>query len=129
PRCPCRFKVVTLSDANPFALPGGFIYVHRGLLEQVRTEGELSGVLAHEIAHVALRHPTNQVSKAYLAQAGLGILGGLLGGNRQSSTSQILGAVGGVGLNTLFLKFSRSIESQADVAGAQIMARAGYDPM
>src|SRR5205085_280944 len=104
------------------------IYVHRGLLENVRSEGELAGVMSHEIAHVALRHPTNQVSKAYLAQAGVGILGGLLGGRSQSGGAQILGALGGFGLNTLFLKFSRTAETQADIVGAQIMARAGYDP-
>ena len=124
-----QFKVVDVSEINAFALPGGFIYVNRGLISKARTEGELAGVMAHEIAHVALRHPTNQASKAYLAQAGLGILGGLLGGKSQSSTGQIIGSVGGFGLNTLFLKFSRSIESQADVVGTQIMARAGYNPI
>ena len=130
PKFNYQFKVANLSDLNAFALPGGFVYVHRGLLEQVRTEGELAGVMAHEIAHVALRHPTNQASKAYLAQAGLGVLGGLLGGRSgSSSTGQIVNAIGGFGMNTLFLKFSRSIESQADVAGSQIMARAGYDPI
>ena len=128
PKFAYRFKVVNLSDLNAFALPGGFIYVHRGLIDQVRTEGELAGVMAHEIAHVALRHPTNQASKAYLAQAGLGVLGGLLGGKSSSSTGQIVGAIGGFGMNTLFLKFSRSLETQADISGAQIMARAGYDP-
>jgi beta-barrel assembly-enhancing protease len=128
PRFNYRFRVANLSDVNAFALPGGYIYVHRGLIENSRSEGELAGVMAHEIAHVALRHPTNQVSKAYLAQAGIGILGGLLGGRSQSGTSQIVSAVGGFGLNTLFLKFSRTAESQADIAGAQIMARAGYDP-
>ena len=129
PKFAYQFKVVNASEINAFALPGGFIYLNRGLLEKARTEGELAGVMAHEIAHVALRHPTNQASKAYLAQAGLGILGGLLGGRSQTSTGQIIGAVGGFGMNTLFLKFSRSIESQADVVGSQIMARAGYDPM
>ncbi len=129
PKYNYQFKVANLSDVNAFALPGGFIYVHRGLLDKVRTEGELAGVMSHEIAHVALRHPTNQASKAYLAQAGLGVLGGLLGAKTQSSTGQIIGAIGGFGLNTLFLKFSRSAESQADIVGSQIMAKAGYDPI
>jgi Zn-dependent protease with chaperone function len=129
PKFAYRFKVVNSSQINAFALPGGFIYINRGLLESVRTEGELAGVIAHEISHVALRHPTNQASKAYLAQAGIGVLGGLLGGKSQSSTGQIIGAVGGFGLNTLFLKFSRSMESQADIVGSQIMSRAGYDPL
>lgn len=123
-----QFKVANLSDLNAFALPGGFIYVNRGLIQQVRSEGELAGVLAHEIAHVALRHPTNQASKAYLAEAGLGVLGGWLGGGT-SRTGDIVNAIGGFGMNTLFLKFSRSAESQADIVGSQIMARAGYDPM
>lgn len=123
---PYQFKVANLSDVNAFALPGGFIYVHRGLIERVRTEGELAGVMAHEIAHVALRHPTNRVSQAYLANAGIGILGGLLGSR---SSSNIVRAAGGFGLNSLMLKNSRSAEEQADIVGAQIMARAGYDPM
>ncbi|HEV8128894.1 MAG TPA: M48 family metallopeptidase [Candidatus Eisenbacteria bacterium] len=120
-----QFKVPNLSDINAFALPGGFVYVHRGLIQRVRSEGELAGVMAHEIAHVALRHQTNQASKAYLARAGLGVLGGLLGGK---SGNRVIEAVGGVGLNALFLKYSRSAEEQADIVGAQIMARAGYDP-
>lgn len=128
PKFAYQFKVANLSELNAFALPGGFIYVHRGLLQQVHSEGELAGVLAHEIAHVALRHPTNQASKAYLAQTGLGVLGGLLGSGR-SSTSQVVNAIGGFGMNTLFLKFSRSAESQADIVGSQIMSKAGYDPI
>lgn len=124
---PYQFKVVNVSDINAFALPGGFMYINRGLIEAAQGEGELAGVMAHEMAHVALRHGTNQASKAYLAQAGLGVLGGILGGG--GATGQIIGALGGFGLNTLFLKFSRTAEEQADVVGAQIMARAGYDPM
>ncbi len=126
---PYQFKIVNLSDINAFALPGGFVYVHRGLIERTRTEGELAGVMAHEIAHVALRHQTNQVSKAYLAKAGVGILGGLFGSRSKSTTGTIMGAVGGVGLNALFLRNSRSAEEQADIVGAQIMAKSGYDPM
>jgi Zn-dependent protease with chaperone function len=127
PQFTYRFRVANLSDVNAFALPGGYIYVHRGLIESVRSEGELAGVMSHEIAHVALRHPTNQVSKAYLAQAGVGILGGLLG-QHSGGASGIVNALGGFGLNSLFLKFSRTAESQADIVGSQIMARAGYDP-
>ncbi|MEW5979445.1 MAG: M48 family metallopeptidase [Acidobacteriota bacterium] len=129
PRFPYQFKVVNVSDINAFALPGGFMYVNRGLIEAAKSEGELAGVMAHEISHVALRHGTNQASKAYLAQAGLGVLGGLLGGGGAGSTSQIVGAVGGFGLNAVFLKFSRNAEEQADILGAQMLARAGYDPM
>jgi hypothetical protein len=104
------------------------MYVNRGLFEAARSEAELASVLAHEMAHVALRHGTHQASKAYLGQAGLGILGGLLGKNG-GNTAQIVNAVGGLGLNTVFLKFSRDAEYQADKGGAQIMAGAGYDPV
>ena len=128
PKFPYTFKVVNASDVNAFALPGGPTYVTRGLIETVRNEGELAGVMAHEIAHVALRHGTNQASKAYLANAGIGILGGLLGGGGGSTTAQIAQAVGGFGLNALFMKFSRTAETQADILGTQMMARAGYDP-
>ena len=128
PKFPYTFKVVNASDINAFALPGGPTYVTRGLIETVRNEGELAGVMAHEIAHVALRHGTNQASKAYLANAGIGILGGILGGGSGSTTAQIAQAVGGFGLNALFMKFSRTAETQADILGTQMMARAGYDP-
>jgi beta-barrel assembly-enhancing protease len=123
---PYQIRVVNASDINAFSLPGGFMYVNRGLIEAARSEPELAGVLAHEMAHVALRHGTHQASKAYLTQAGLGILGGLLGRGR--NPSQVFQVIGGLGLNALFLKFSRDIEYQADTVGAQIMARAGYDP-
>jgi Zn-dependent protease with chaperone function len=125
-RYPYSFKIVNASDINAFALPGGPIYINRGTIEAAQNEGELAAVISHEIAHVALRHGTNQASKAYLAQAGLGVLGGILG---QGKASTIIGAVGGFGLNTLFLKYSRDAETQADVIGAQIMASAGYDPL
>jgi hypothetical protein len=121
---PYQFKLVNVSDINAFALPGGFMYVNRGLVEVSRNEGELAGVMAHEIAHVALRHGTNQASKASLAQAGLAALGG-----KGGSTAQVIQAVGGFGMNSLFLKFSRSAEQQADLLGTQILAQAGYNPL
>lgn len=128
PQFQYRFRVVNASDINAFALPGGYIYLNRGIIENAQNEGEVAGVLAHEIAHSALRHGTHQASKAYAAQAGLQILGGLLGGKVGNNTAQILNTVGGVGLNALFLKFSRELETQADVRGAQILAASGYTP-
>ncbi len=128
PEFPYRFRVVNASDINAFALPGGPVYINRGVLEQARNEGEVAGVIAHEIAHVALRHGTHQASKAYAAQAGLSILGGILGGKIGSNTAQILNTVGGIGLNALFLKYSRDLESQADIRGSQILAASGYSP-
>jgi predicted Zn-dependent protease len=128
PRFEYRARVVNAADLNAFALPGGYIYVNRGLIEAVRNEGELAGVLAHEMAHVAQRHGTSQVSKAYGAQLGLGLLSGVLGGrdNRLGMGEQI---VGSLGLNALFMKFSRNAENEADRVGAGMMASAGYDPM
>jgi Zn-dependent protease with chaperone function len=126
-RYPYAIKAVNDPAINAFALPGGPMYVNRGLVEAARSEAELASVLAHEMAHVALRHGTHQASKAYLGQAGLGILGGLLGKNG-GNTAQIVNAVGGLGLNAVFLKFSRDAEYQADLIGAQIMAKAGYNP-
>jgi Zn-dependent protease with chaperone function len=125
---PYQFKIVNASDINAFALPGGYLYLNRGLIEAAGSEGMLAGVMAHEMSHVALRHGTNQASKAYLGQTGLGILGGLVAKDNRS-TQKTIGAVGGFGLNALFLKFSRTDESQADVVGSQILAKAGYDPM
>ena len=123
-----QFHVVNQSDINAFALPGGFVYVNRGVLDNARNEGEVAGVLAHEISHVALRHGTHQASKAYAAQAGISILGGLLGGHVGQGAAEVINAVGGLGLNALFLKYSRDLESQADIRGAQILAASGYAP-
>lgn len=128
PQFQYRFRVVNQADINAFALPGGFIYVNRGVIDQSRNEGELAGVIAHEISHVALRHGTHQASKAYLAQAGISILGGVLGGHVGEGAAQIINTVGGIGLNALFLKYSRDLETQADIRGAQIMAASGYNP-
>jgi Zn-dependent protease with chaperone function len=126
-RFPYSIKAVNATEINAFALPGGPMYVHRGLITASRSEAELAGVLAHEMSHVVLRHGTEQASKAYLGEAGLSLLGGLLG--RGNTTSQIMNAVGGFGLNAAFLKFSRSDEREADALGAELMHKAGYDPL
>src|SRR5512145_2351166 len=98
-------------------LSGGYLYLNRGLIEAAKSEGMLAGVMAHEMAHVALRHGTNQASKAYLGQTGIGILGGLVSQDNRS-TARTMNVVGGFGLNALFLKFSRTDEGQADIVGA-----------
>jgi len=128
PKFDYQFHVVNSSQINAFALPGGFIFVNRGVLEIAKNDGEVAGVLAHEIAHVALRHGTHQATKAYAASAGLSILGSIVGGKAGHNAGDIINVVGGVGLNTLFLKYSRDLETQADVRGAQILAANGYSP-
>ena len=118
------FKVVNASDINAFALPGGPMYVNRGMIDAARREGEMAGVMAHEISHVALRHGTAQATKAqkYGLLAGIaGIAGTILGGPGVGQLAQAPFAV-------YFLKFSREYETEADILGAQIMAGAGYDP-
>ena len=127
-RWPYQIKVVNASDVNAFALPAGFMYVNRGTIEAARNESELAGVLAHEMAHVAERHGTEQLTKAYGVQAGAGLLAQILAGRdgRLGLPEQL---VGSLGLNALMMKFSRDAENEADRVGAQTMARAGYDPM
>ena len=118
------FKVVNARDINAFALPGGPMYVNRGMIEAARNEGEMAGVMAHEIAHVALRHGTAQATKGqkYGLLAGIaGIAGTILGGQQVGQLAQAPFAV-------YLLKFSREYETEADILGAQIMAQAGYDP-
>ncbi len=118
------FHVVDDREANAFALPGGRVYVNSGLLGTAGGEGELAGVLAHEISHVALRHGTASASKALFAELGVALLGELIGGKKGEAVQ--LGAYAGASL--YLLKFSRDYERQADILGAQIMSRAGYDP-
>lgn len=120
------FKVVNASDINAFALPGGPMYVNRGMIEAARNEGEMAGVMAHEIAHVALRHATAQATKQGSVKNQLGTIGLILGGAiLGGQTGAQLGMLGAQIWQT---KYSRDYETQADILGSQIMADAGYDP-
>jgi len=123
------FTPVNLTEINAFALPGGPMFVHRGMFDAAAAEGEVAGVMAHELSHVLLRHGTANASKAQNPWLQLGQLAGALGG------AVVGGAAGSAisqgtefGLGTLLLRYSRDFEKQADLLGAQIMARAGYDP-
>jgi beta-barrel assembly-enhancing protease len=122
---PYTFKVVNDRSINAFALPGGTAFVHTGLIAAVDNESQLACVLAHEIVHVALRHGTNQATKANLIQ-----LPALLAS--KSVGTGMLGQLSQVGIelgaNSVLLKFSRTAETQADLLGAQIAAEAGYNP-
>jgi predicted Zn-dependent protease len=124
---PWTFKVVNSQDINAFALPGGFIYVNRGVLETAENEAQLAGVVAHEIGHVTMRHGTHQATQMMLAQMPLAIFGGVLG--RGSSVTSQLAQLGiSLGVNSLLLKNSRSAESEADQVGTYTLYQAGYDP-
>jgi predicted Zn-dependent protease len=121
------FDVVNQKEINAFALPGGPMFLNRGMIEAAKSEAEVAGVMAHELSHVALRHGTAQATKGQKFQIGsvLGqIAGAIIGGTAGSIISQ--GTQ--FGLGAAFLKYSREYESQADILGAQILARAGYDP-
>jgi beta-barrel assembly-enhancing protease len=119
------FTPVNLKDINAFALPGGPMFVQRGMFDAAAEEAEVAGVMAHELSRVLLRHGTANASKAQNPWLQLGQIAGAVGG----------GELGGYiaegtqfGLGTLLLRYSRDYEKQADLLGAQIMARAGYDP-
>lgn len=121
---PFSFKIVNQKEINAFALPGGPIYVNLGTIQAADTEAQLAGVIGHEMGHVIMRHSTNQASKQMLAQAPLAVLGGKFGGG----LGQLAQLGIGFGLNSVFLKYSRQAESQADLIGTDIIHDAGYDP-
>jgi len=122
-KVPFTIKVVDSQEVNAFALPGGFLYVNRGLLEAADNEAEVAGVIAHEVAHVAARHGMEQASKAELF-------------NYLSIPLIFMGGIGGYAIRQglslavplTFLKFSRGAEKEADRLGAQYMWASGYDP-
>jgi predicted Zn-dependent protease len=121
------FQVVDRRDINAFALPGGPIFVNRGMLDAARNDGEVAGVIAHELSHVVLRHATAQATKGQKFQFGAlagQIVGSLIGGR----TGTVISQGSQIGIGTYFMKYSREYEREADLLGVQIMARAGYDP-
>jgi len=123
------FTPVNLKEINAFALPGGPMFVHRGMIDAAGDEGEVVGVMAHELSHVLLRHGTANASKAQNPWLQLGQVAGMVGGAVVGGAAGSAIAQGSqFGLGTLLLRYSRDFEKQADLLGAQIMARAGYDP-
>ena len=123
------FTPINMKEINAFALPGGPMFVNRGMFDAAAEEGEVVGVMAHELSHVLLRHGTANATKAENPWLQLGQIAGVVGG------AVVGGAAGSAiaqssqfGLGTLLLRYSRDFEKQADLLGAQIMAKAGYDP-
>ncbi|HSC71504.1 MAG TPA: M48 family metalloprotease [Candidatus Methylomirabilis sp.] len=121
PDLPWEFHVVNDASVNAFALPGGFIYVTRGLLGHMNSEAELATVLGHEIGHVTARHSVQQISKAQLATLGLGI------GSIVSSDLAQFAGLASQGLQVLFLKYGRDAENQADELGFRYALGQNYD--
>src|SRR6266480_2804604 len=122
PNLPWSFRVVDDPVVNAFALPGGYIYVTRGILAHLNSEAELAGVVGHEIGHVTARHSVSQMSKQQLAQIGLAV------GTIASPEFERFAGLASAGLGVLFLKYSRNAERQADDLGLRYMRRVSYDP-
>ena len=122
PNLPWTFRVVDDDTVNAFALPGGFIYVTRGILTTLSNEAELAGVLGHEIGHVTAQHQVIQLSQQQLAQLGVGVAAVAVPGLQDYLP------LAGIGLQLLFLKFSRADESQADELGVRYMTNVREDP-
>jgi predicted Zn-dependent protease len=116
------FKIIDTPQVNAFALPGGHIYVTKGLIIAAKNEADLAGAMAHEVSHVLLRHGTANLTKAESNKikllSFLAMILDFMGGNGLANTA----------LNVYFLKFSREFENQADIVGAQLLADAGYNP-
>ena len=120
-----RFRAILSDDINAFVLPGGFIYVTRGLIEAAGSEAELAGVLAHEIGHVVGRHHASKIRRDQLTSLGFTLLGPALGGGLRAVGIK---QAGKAGVQGLFQRFSREDEREADRLGAKNLYDAGYDP-
>jgi Zn-dependent protease with chaperone function len=129
---PYEFHVVPQKEINAFALPGGQMFVNVGTMKAARTEAELAGVMAHEMAHVYMQHSAKQAGKAQTTGMLAGIASAVLGGTVGNKMGGLVGQLGQMGIQMgaqgLMMKYSRSDESQADAVGAMILYKAGYDP-
>jgi predicted Zn-dependent protease len=123
-RYPYSFRVADYREINAFSLPGGPVWINRGVLRAAGNESQVAGVFAHEIAHIAQRHAADQMEKTLLARWSLGVLGAMLGNVGGAGTAQ---AAGAMVANGVFLKFSRDDEAEADRVGLQLMTKAGWD--
>ena len=131
---PYYFRLVNDDSINAFALPGGPMFVHTGLIKAADNEAEVVGVLAHEMSHVALRHSAAQIGKQQTWGTLFGVLGAAAGAITSSNGScgalcQVAQTGAGLGGSSVMMKFSRGYEKDADLNGARMMASAGYNPM
>src|SRR5688572_4465613 len=121
------FEVVNQKEINAFALPGGPMFLNRGMIEAAKSEGEVAGVMAHEISHVALRHGTAQATSGQKWQIGA-VAGQILGAIVGGGLGEVLSTGTQIGAGLKIMSYGREYERQADLLGAQMLARAGYDP-
>ena len=122
PHLTYHFAILDTPVVNAFAVPGGYIYVTRGILALMNSEAELAVVLAHELGHVNARHSVAKLSQLMLAQLGLGVAGAI------SETFAKLSGVASIGIQLLFLEFSRDDEREADALGVEYSRKDGYNP-
>ncbi|NNJ50032.1 MAG: M48 family metallopeptidase [Gammaproteobacteria bacterium] len=127
---PKRWEVVVFEDdqANAFALPGYKIGVYTGLLKYAKNQDQLAAVMGHEVAHVIAKHGNERVSNQMATEAGLSIATAVLGGTQNENSTLILAGLGLGAQYGIILPFSRSHESEADLIGLDLMAKAGFDP-
>ena len=125
PNLPWTFTLLDSPMVNAMALPGGYIYITRGMMERMNSEDELAGVLGHEIAHVTARHAAQRISRAQLAQFGM-LLGAVVAG---PEAMQQYGQLAELAVSLLFQRYSRAQETQADLVGTGYMHEANYNPV
>ena len=126
---PWEFALFENAEANAWALPGGKIGVYTGIFKVARDQDQLAGVIAHEIGHVLSRHHDERITRQLLAQTGLGVAGAVAGARYGEAAQQTTGQLGGALLQGAFLlPNSRAQETEADVVGQALMAKAGFDP-
>lgn len=125
PNLPWTFTLLDTPMVNAMALPGGYVYVTRGILERMNSEDELAGVIGHEVAHVAARHSTHAISAGTLAQVGVIAAAAVLADDNADAWA----TAGLVGASLLFTKYSRQQETEADILGTKYMAATGYNPI
>ena len=122
PDLPWTFRVLDDPTVNAFALPGGFVYITRGILTHLTSEAQLAGILGHEIGHVTARHSVTQMSRTQLAQIGLVV------GMVFSETVREYGGLAAQGIGLLSLSYGRDDELESDHLGLRYMTRLGYEP-
>lgn len=128
-RLPWEAQAFAIKEPNAFALPGGKVGINTGLLRVADTDDELAAVVGHEIGHVMYRHAGERVSQQQLAQVGVSLAGSYAGRNQSPQNVRMLMAALGAGAQVgVLLPYSRAHEAEADVAGQELMARAGFDP-
>jgi predicted Zn-dependent protease len=121
PNLKYEFKVMDSPVINAFAVPGGYVYITRGILAYLNNEAELAGVMGHEIGHITARHSAQKYSETYLANLGLGV------GSMISEDFAMFAGLAAQGLGLLFLRFSRDDERQSDLLGVEYSTKVGYD--